>query len=73
MMVFGHGDGGGGPIPDHLESLMRLKDVDGLPRIQMRSSQEFFERCKNDAQDVAIWVGELVIFYVVKGNLRIVF
>ena len=32
MLLFGHGDGGGGPTEDMLERLERVGDVDGLPR-----------------------------------------
>lgn len=57
--LFGYGDGGGGPTQEMLEQLSRMKDVDGLPRVEIRSPQEFFERCKADAKDLAVWVGEL--------------
>jgi alpha-mannosidase len=35
MMVFGYGDGGGGPLMNMVENLNRMKDVDGLPKIEM--------------------------------------
>lgn len=57
--LFGYGDGGGGPTQEMLEQLSRVKDVDGLPRVEIRTSQEFFERCKADAKDMPVWVGEL--------------
>ena len=43
-----------------VENLKRLKDVDGLPKIQMRSPVEFFNRLKQGTEDIPIWVGELV-------------
>lgn len=57
--LFGYGDGGGGPTQEMLEQLSRVKDVDGLPRVEIRTPQEFFERCKADAKDLPVWVGEL--------------
>ncbi len=57
--LFGYGDGGGGPTQEMLEQLSRVKDVDGLPRVEIRTPQEFFERCKADAKDMPVWVGEL--------------
>ncbi|MBI5930507.1 MAG: alpha-mannosidase [Chloroflexi bacterium] len=57
--LFGYGDGGGGPTEEMLEQLSRVKDVDGLPRVEIRTPQEFFERCKADAKDLPVWVGEL--------------
>jgi alpha-mannosidase len=58
-LVFGYGDGGGGPTLGMLEQLQRMKDVDGLPRIEIRPPHEFFTRCREDAKDLATWVGEL--------------
>ena len=57
--VFGFGDGGGGPTREMLERLGRMTDVDGLPRVEMRSPRDFFERCEADAKDLTTWVGEL--------------
>jgi alpha-mannosidase len=31
-MLYGFGDGGGGPTPDMLEMLKRMKDIDGVPK-----------------------------------------
>jgi alpha-mannosidase len=59
FMLFGYGDGGGGPTPEMLEQLQRLKDVDGLPRVEQRSAAEFFARCEADLKDPLTWVGEL--------------
>lgn len=58
-LLFGFGDGGGGPNLPMLEQLQRMGDVDGLPRVQMRSPEEFFTRCEADAKDLTVWVGEL--------------
>ncbi|HEY3281984.1 MAG TPA: alpha-mannosidase, partial [Armatimonadota bacterium] len=41
MMLFGHGDGGGGPRKEMLEILKRIKDFQGLPRTEQRGSLEF--------------------------------
>jgi alpha-mannosidase len=58
-LLFGFGDGGGGPTLEMLEQVRRMKDVDGLPRVEMRSSNEFFKRLEQDARDLTTWVGEL--------------
>ena len=60
-LLFGYGDGGGGPTPDMLEQIKRMGDVDGLPRVQVRTPQEFFARCEADAKDLTAWVGELYL------------
>jgi alpha-mannosidase len=59
--LFGHGDSGGGPTRPMLERLRRMKDTDGLPRIEIRSPQEFFARCAADIKDPPVWVGELYL------------
>lgn len=58
-LLFGYGDGGGGPTLEMLEQVRRMKDVDGLPRVEMRPSNEFFNRLISDARDLTTWVGEL--------------
>lgn len=57
--LFGHGDGGGGPTREMLEHLRRMRDVDGLPRVEQRSPAEFFARCAADIRDPVVLVGEL--------------
>lgn len=63
LLLFGYGDGGGGPTAEMLEQLRRMGDVDGLPRVQQRSAAEFFARCEADIQDPVVWVGELYFEY----------
>lgn len=58
-LLFGYGDGGGGPTREMLEQVSRMKDVDGLPRVEMRPADEFFNRLEKDAKDLTTWVGEL--------------
>jgi alpha-mannosidase len=59
MLLFGYGDGGGGPTPEMLEQLKRMGDLDGLPRVTQRPVREFFARCEAEIQDPVTWVGEL--------------
>ncbi len=60
-MLFGFGDGGGGPTEAMLEQVKRMGDLDGLPRVEMRSPNEFFKRIEADSQDLTTWVGELYL------------
>lgn len=57
--LFGWGDGGGGPTEGMLESLRRLRDLDGMPAVDIRSPREFFERLEKDSRDPLLWSGEL--------------
>jgi len=57
--LFGHGDGGGGPTEDMVERLRRLRNVCGLPEVELRGPAEFFARCEADLREPTVWSGEL--------------
>ena len=61
LMVFGIGDGGGGPGEEHLERLMRIQDVEGLPKINFSSTADFFEQWAQEADQFETWSGELYL------------
>ena len=63
IMLFGWGDGGGGPTRRMLEILRRARDLQGLPRTQFRSSDEFFDRLEADCIDRPLMIGELYFEY----------
>lgn len=58
-MLFGYGDGGGGPTEEMIERLRRVQNVAGLPEVEIRSPQDFFKRCDDDLKDPIVWSGEL--------------
>ncbi|MEW6749426.1 MAG: glycoside hydrolase family 38 C-terminal domain-containing protein [Candidatus Latescibacterota bacterium] len=62
-LLFGVGDGGGGPTRDMLERLRRARDLQGLPRTAVRSPAAFFERLERDCVDLPVVVGELYFEY----------
>lgn len=49
MLLFGHGDGGGGPTAAMLESLSRFSAVDGMPRVRLASPDLFFDEAAKAA------------------------
>ncbi|KAI9895052.1 MAG: Glycoside hydrolase, 38 vacuolar alpha mannosidase [Vezdaea aestivalis] len=67
LLVFGKGDGGGGPTWQHLDKLRRCRGVSDttglLPRIQMGNSvEDFFDKLQLKAKegtDFVTWYGEL--------------
>ena len=63
LLVFGYGDGGGGPTPDMLETLRRARDLQGLPRTTITTSDEFFTALESDARDLPAILGELYFEY----------
>lgn len=59
MLVFGHGDGGGGPTREHLEFLRREQDLEGCPRVRMASPLDYFKDLEARGIPSAHYVGEL--------------
>lgn len=67
LLVFGKGDGGGGPTFQHLEKLRRCRGMSDkvglLPRVKMGDSvDDFFARLEKKAEngtDFVTWYGEL--------------
>lgn len=67
LISFGHGDGGGGPTKEMLETARRLeKGIPGSPVVQMSTATEFFEildeRVGSNPK-LPTWVGELYFEY----------
>jgi alpha-mannosidase len=58
-MLFGFGDGGGGPTEEMLERLRRLRDIAGLPKVTQRAPADFFPRFAANIVDPVVWSGEL--------------
>ena len=61
LMVYGIGDGGGGPDAEHLERLRRAPGLPGMPTVRQGTVSEFFEAWSADADKFAVWRGELYL------------
>jgi len=61
LMVYGIGDGGGGPDAEHFERLRRAPKLPGLPAVNQGTVTEFFEAWSRDADKFATWKGELYL------------
>lgn len=61
LLVYGFGDGGGGPTLEMLEKIRRFRDFDGLPKVESEKALTFFEKAVEDAPDLPVWVGELYL------------
>lgn len=59
IMLVGHGDGGGGASPAMLESMARMKDLDGVPKVHFSTPAMFFDQLKRVQDHMPRWVGEL--------------
>jgi alpha-mannosidase len=63
IVLYGFGDGGGGPTRLMIERLKRYEDLQGLPRTRMTNTEEFWERLEKDITDRTRQVGELYFEY----------
>ena len=68
FLVYGHGDGGGGPTREMLENIRRMeKGIPGCPAVRHEHMRPFFERLlkrmAERPQDYPTWVGELYLEY----------
>ncbi|SFP68267.1 alpha-mannosidase [Caldicoprobacter faecalis] len=61
LMLFGIGDGGGGPGEEHLERLKREKNLDGLVPVVQEPAIKFFQRLEKNKNKYQTWVGELYL------------
>src|SRR5262249_19353546 len=64
LMAFGHGDGGGGPTREMLETIRETHAFPGLPRMRQQSVKAFFQELDATAGDILpTWNGELYLEY----------
>ncbi|HZA41390.1 MAG TPA: alpha-mannosidase [Actinomycetota bacterium] len=64
LMIFGYGDGGGGPTREMLENIGAMEAFPGLPKVRQGRAGEFFRRLEVDAgDDLPVWNGELYLEY----------
>ncbi len=63
MILYGYGDGGGGPTKDMVERLRRYKDLQGIPKTKMDSPQSFFDAISHTHPDLPKQVGEIYFEY----------
>ncbi|KAI8678460.1 Alpha-mannosidase [Fusarium keratoplasticum] len=64
LLVFGKGDGGGGPTWQHFEKLRRCagisNTVGGIPKLKLGATvDDFFDRLNHKASEFPTWYGEL--------------
>ena len=62
LLLFGYGDGGGGPNREMLARAHRFRDLEGAARVGLRSPEDFFADAEAEIGDQApVWVGELYL------------
>ncbi|MGD9703882.1 MAG: alpha-mannosidase [Acidimicrobiia bacterium] len=62
LMPYGYGNGGGGATREMVERARRLADLDGSPRIELGTVEQFFDAVEAEiaaGAPVPVWAGEL--------------
>ena len=74
-MLYGIGDGGGGPGMEHVERVMREKKLPGMPPVKNGTVAGFFEELHECRDALPLWQGELYLekhqgVYTTYGKLK---
>lgn len=59
MVVYGVGDGGGGPSETHVERCLRTENVPYLPKVKFGTAQGYFDSLKG--LDMSLYQGEMYL------------
>ena len=52
---WGWGDGGGGPTEESVERIAHARDLAGLPRVQVRNAEDYFDEMAANAESLPVW------------------
>ncbi len=61
LLPYGHGDGGGGPMFEMLETARRCADLEGCPKVEIVNVGEFLKTMEQEAVDPPVYRGELYL------------
>ncbi|MEV6588990.1 alpha-mannosidase [Streptomyces acidicola] len=64
LLLFGHGDGGGGPTREMLGRAARFTDLEGAPTVTVRAPRDFFTEAETELAEnggASVWSGELYL------------
>lgn len=61
LSLFGVGDGGGGPKEENIELGLRMKDLEGAPRVRFAPAREFFRGLDQYREKLPVWSGDLYL------------
>lgn len=59
LLLFGHGDGGGGPTKEMIERLDAVKAYPGIPSVDFTGPKAFYKNLEVEGQELLTWEGEL--------------
>jgi len=61
MLLYGFGDGGGGPTREMVAAARRQHDLDGSPRVDLGTPAQVFEELEQALPTPAVWSGEMYL------------
>ena len=61
LMSYGYGDGGGGVTDEMLKNYRLLQKVPGMPKVQIRKAEDYFEDLDKNREKLPVWKGELSV------------
>lgn len=61
LVLFGIGDGGGGPTDEFIENGLRQMDLEESPRVRFQPAQEMLDRLGQNKHLLKRWIGELYL------------
>ncbi len=61
LMLFGYGDGGGGPNREMMAAAHRLESLEGSPTVRVDSPSAFFAEAEREYPDAPVWRGEMYL------------
>ena len=61
LLIFGIGDGGGGPGVEHIERALRVRNLEGVAPVRMETIREFTQRLDAHRDLYHVWSGELYL------------
>ena len=61
LMVYGIGDGGGGPGAEHLERLKRMNADEGFLHVKQEKVGSFLKKLQDESSGFPVWEGELYL------------
>ncbi|PYY41637.1 MULTISPECIES: glycoside hydrolase family 38 C-terminal domain-containing protein [unclassified Curtobacterium] len=61
MLLYGFGDGGGGPTREMVAAARRQHDLDGSPRVDLGTPAQVFEELEQALPTPGVWSGEMYL------------
>ena len=61
MLLYGHGDGGGGVTQEMIEYVKRSEELPGLPKAQFSTAESFFNKVAPIQSSLPTWHGDMYL------------